>query len=291
MAAAEQDIDRVSGVTTTGHEWDGIKELNNPLPRWWLWIFYATIVWAALYAIAYPAIPLMSRATGGVLGWNSRTAVAADLAALEARRGADLQALRAAPLEAIAADARLLGFARAYGKAAFGDNCAACHGAGAGGAKSYPNLIDDEWLWGGKLADIQQTITYGIRSGHDETRQGNMPALVRDGLIKRDEAAILADYTRHLAGLPVEKLDVAKGAQLFAANCASCHGDAGKGNRELGAPNLTDSIWLYGSDRAAILEGLTNGRGGVMPAFTGRLDEATVKALTVYVHTLGGGEQ
>jgi cytochrome c oxidase cbb3-type subunit 3 len=290
MAAAEKDIDRVSGVTTTGHEWDGIKELNNPLPRWWLWIFYATIVWAALYAIAYPAIPLFSSATKGVLGWNSRSAIVTDLAALDARRGADLQALKAAPLESIASDARLLGFARAYGKAAFGDNCAACHGAGAGGAKSYPNLIDDEWIWGGKLADIKQTLDYGIRSGHDEARQGNMPAMVRDGLIKKEEAPVLADYVRHLAGLPVEKADLKKGEALFAANCASCHGDAGKGNRELGAPNLTDSIWLYGSEKASIVEGLTNGRGGVMPAWSGRLDEATIKALAVYVHTLGGGE-
>lgn len=285
------DIDDVTGVSTTGHEWDGIKELNNPLPRWWLWTFYACILFSAIYVVVYPAIPLISTATNGTFGWNSRSAVVQDLAALDASRGSSLAALKAASLDEIKADPKLLSFAQAYGKAAFGDNCGGCHGAGAGGAKGYPNLVDDDWIWGGTLADIQQTIMYGIRSGHDQARIGSMPAFVKDGVLKREEASILADYVRSIAKLPVSssaKLD--KGAELFAANCAACHGDAGLGNKELGAPNLTDGIWLYGSEKAAIEDGLVNGRGGVMPHWGARLDEPTVKALTVYVHTLGGGQ-
>ncbi len=284
------DIDAATGVSTTGHEWDGIKELNNPLPRWWLYVFYATIVWAFLYAIAYPAIPLVSSATGGLLGWNTRSAVERDLAALSRQRGARLDVLKSASLEEIAASPAMLTFARAAGKAAFADNCAGCHGVGASGAKGYPNLNDDEWLWGGTLAELQQTIQYGIRSGHDQARMGSMPAMVRDGMIKRDEALVLADYVRSIAGLAVEpKADLKRGETLFAANCAACHGDRGTGNKDMGAPNLTDGIWLYGADKAAIVEGLTHGRGGVMPAWADRLDEPTIKALTVYVHTLGGG--
>lgn len=286
-----KDVDQVTGVTTTGHEWDGIRELNNPLPRWWLWLFYATIVFSVGYMAVYPAVPLVSDATKGLLGWNTRSAVEADLAALEAARGERLAQLRAAPLEAIPADPKLLAFAQAYGKAAFGDNCGGCHGAGGAGAKGYPNLNDDEWIWGGTLADISTTITHGIRSGTDEARVGPMPAFVRDGVVSRADAGALADHVRALAGLPATgTTDPAKGAELFAANCAACHGAEGRGNRELGAPNLTDAIWLYGSDRATLVETIANGRGGVMPAWSGRLDEATIKALTVYVHTLGGGE-
>ncbi|KAA2237970.1 cytochrome-c oxidase, cbb3-type subunit III [Salinarimonas soli] len=283
-------VDAATGVPTTAHEWDGIRELNNPLPRWWLNVFYVTIVWALLYAIAYPAIPLIHSATGGLFGWNTRSAVERDLAALSQQRGARLDVLKSASLEEIAGNPTMLTFARAAGKAAFADNCAACHGVGAGGAKGYPNLNDDDWLWGGTLAEVQQTIQYGIRSGHDQARAGAMPAFVRDGILKRDEAVVLADYVRSIAGLPVEpKADLKRGETLFAANCAACHGDKGAGNKEMGAPNLTDGIWLYGSEKAAVVETLTNGRGGVMPAWTGRLDEATIKALTVYVHTLGGG--
>jgi cytochrome c oxidase cbb3-type subunit 3 len=284
------DIDAATGVSTTGHEWDGIRELNNPLPRWWLWVFYATIVWAFLYVLAYPAIPLVTSATNGLLGWNTRSAVERDLAALAAQRGERLNVLKSASLEEIAGSPAMLAFARAAGKAAFADNCAGCHGVGAGGAKGYPNLNDDDWLWGGTLAEVQQTIQYGIRSGHDQARVGSMPAFVRDGILKREEAMVLADYVRSIAGLSVEpKADLKRGETLYAANCAACHGDAGAGNKEMGAPSLTDGIWLYGADKAAIVEGLTHGRGGVMPGWSGRLDEATIKALTVYVHTLGGG--
>ena len=201
--------------------------------------------------------------------------------------------LAAASLQEIASDPLLLDFARAQGRAAFAENCAPCHGAGGGGGRGYPNLNDDEWIWGGNLDEIAQTIRHGIRSTDADTRQGaTMPALGRDGTLKRPDIENVADYVRSLAGLPVApKADLAAGQKVFAETCAVCHGDAGKGKRELGAPNLTDAIWLYGSDKAAIVDGIWNGRGGMMPAWAGRLDAVTIKALTVYVHSFGGGEK
>lgn len=285
-------VDRVTGQTTTGHEWDGISELNTPLPRWWLWTFYLTIVWAIAYWIVYPAWPLASSFTRGLFGWASREAVVVELDALKAQRGTFLTRITQTPLEDIGKDAALMSFATAQGRAAFGDNCAPCHGAGGGGGKGFPNLNDDEWLWGGKLADISQTITHGIRWAADEqTRVSAMPAFGRDGVLKRPEVNAVAHYVRSLAGLQAQpKADLALGATIYEANCAACHGEKGLGNRELGAPNLTDAIWLYGSEHAAIVEGVWNGRGAAMPAWGGRLDETTIKALTVYVHSLGGGE-
>jgi cytochrome c oxidase cbb3-type subunit 3 len=285
-------IDDATGITTTGHEWDGIRELNNPLPRWWLWLFYITIIWSIAYWIIYPAWPLMSSATQGVLNWNSREAVVADLEALKVQRGAMFVKLTAASLPEIAADPVLSDFARAVGRQAFATNCAPCHGAGGGGAKGYPNLVDDDWLWGGKLADIAQTIRYGIRSGDPKSRVGDMPDFGRDGILKPEEISTVADFVRSLSRLPVDpKTDIARGARIFADNCAGCHGPEGKGTRELGAPNLTDAIWLYGPDKATIIETVTNGRGGVMPAWAGRLDDTTIKALAVFASTFGGGEK
>jgi cytochrome c oxidase cbb3-type subunit 3 len=288
---AKQEIDVVTGTATTGHEWDGIKELNTPLPRWWVWVFYATIVWSVLYWIVYPAWPQVSSYTKGVFNYSSRADVAADLAALQKIRGDKAVALANADLADIEKDQALLSFARAQGKAAFGDNCAPCHGTGATGTKGYPNLNDDDWLWGGSLPAIYQTIEYGIRSGHAQARENQMPAFGKDGTLKRDEIVQVANYVRSLAGLPVRPgVDLAAGGKIFAENCAVCHGDEGKGNEELGAPNLADRIFLNGADEAAIVESINTGRGGVMPAWAGRLDPATLKALAVYVHTLGGGK-
>jgi cytochrome c oxidase cbb3-type subunit 3 len=288
---AKQEIDVVTGTATTGHEWDGVKELNTPLPRWWLWVFYATIIWSVLYWIVYPSWPLVSSYTKGVFHYSSRADVAKEIAALHGLRGEKAVALAKVDLADIEKDPALLAFARAQGKAAFGDNCAPCHGVGATGAKGYPNLNDDDWLWGGTLPAIYQTIEYGIRSGHAESRENQMPAFGKDGTLKRDEIVQVANYVRSLAGLPVRQgVDLAAGKTIYADNCAVCHGDEGKGNEELGAPNLTDRIFLNGSDEAAIIESINTGRGGVMPAWAGRLDPATLKALAVYVHTLGGGK-
>ena len=204
MAEERKDIDPVTGIATTGHEWDGLRELNTPLPRWWLWLFYLTIVWSIGYWIVYPAWPLLTTSTQGVFGYHTRSAVADDLEALKRQRGPMVEKLAAASLSSIVADPQLLDFARAQGRVAFADNCAPCHGAGGGGAKGYPNLNDDDWLWGGKLTDIEHTIRYGARAGDDKGRAGTMPAFGRDNILKPNEISAVADYTRSLSGLPTE---------------------------------------------------------------------------------------
>lgn len=285
-------VDSVSGTVTTGHEWDGIRELNTPLPRWWLWMFYATIVWSVGYWVVYPSWPLIASYTSGTFGWNSRAAIQNDLAELRAQRGDMMGRLASASTSQIAADPQMRSFANAVGRSAFGNNCAPCHGSGGGGAKGYANLNDDEWLWGGTLADIEQTIRHGIRTTDDKARAGTMPAFGREGMLQRAEIEAAADYVLKLAGRPVaSSAKLEQGAKVFADNCAACHGEKGLGNRELGAPNLTDAVWLFSPDRDTIIEGIVNGRGSVMPAWSERLDDATIKALTVYVHGLGGGEK
>jgi cytochrome c oxidase cbb3-type subunit 3 len=243
------------------------------------------------YWIVYPAWPLLSSYSTGVLHYSSRADVAVELANLEKIRGEKMVALGSASLADIEKDPALLALARARGKTVFGDNCAPCHGSGAAGAKGYPNLNDDDWLWGGSLDQIMQTIQYGIRSGHPKTHDSAMLAFGKEGVLKPEQIVTVANFVRSLSGLPTDKgYDAAAGKKIFAENCAACHGDTGKGNQELGAPNLTDKIWLYGSDEASLVETITNGRSGVMPAWVDRLDPSTVKAMAVYVHSLGGGK-
>lgn len=292
MATDKTEVDSVTGTATTGHEWDGIRELNTPLPRWWLWLFYATIVWGIGYWIVYPSWPLISTFTPGISGWNSRSAVANDLNDLKTMRAPMTARLAATQLADIKTDQALADFTYAQGRSSFRENCGPCHGAGGGGARGYPNLNDNDWLWGGTLEQIQKTIEFGVRSGHAKTHESQMPAFGKDGMLKPNEIGTVANYVRSLANLSARPgAELAAGRKLYADNCAVCHGAEGKGNKELGAPDLTDGIWLFGSDEAAIVEVITNSRGGVMPAWTGRLDPMTIKALTFYVHSLGGGEK
>ncbi|ESX11588.1 MULTISPECIES: cytochrome-c oxidase, cbb3-type subunit III [unclassified Mesorhizobium] len=282
-------IDEVSGISTTGHEWDGIRELNNPLPRWWVWTFYITIVWAIGYTIAYPAWPLLHTTTKGVLGYSSRNDVGNELSKAEAAKGKYVAAIEAKSVSEIAADDTLREFAVAAGGAAFKLNCVQCHGSGAQGSKGFPNLNDDDWLWGGKADQIQQTITHGIRFASDpDTRLSEMPAFA--DIITADQIKQVSAYVASLSGAVVNQALVAPGAKVFAENCVACHGDNAKGNKELGAPDLTDAIWLYGSGEAAIAAQVTAPKHGVMPAWGARLGEIKVKELAVYIHSLGGGE-
>lgn len=296
MASSQHDqelkIDAATGQSINDHEWDGIRELNTPLPRWWVNVFYATILWSIGYWIVYPAWPLVNDYTKGLFGYSTRASVHAELDELQARRTAQAAGLKDASLEQIRTDANLSRIALAQGKAAFGDNCSPCHGIGGAGGKGYPNLNDDDWLWGGKLSDIETTLKNGIRvAGNDNTRLSVMSAFGRDGVLKRDEVRAVANHVRVLAKLEPEKgANLALGKKIFGEQCVSCHGEEGKGNQELGAPNLTDNIWLFGSDIETIYETVNNGRSGVMPAWGGRLDPVTIKALTVYVHSLGGGK-
>ena len=283
--------DSLSGTDLTGHEWDGIRELNTPLPRWWVWTFYITIVWAVGYAIAYPAIPLCTDATKGVLGWSSRALLAEEIAAVEAGRKGIIERIAKSSVAEIRDDAELNQFALAGGRSAFAVNCSQCHGSGAQGAKGFPNLNDDDWLWGGSLEAIQTSITVGIRSSdNDETRDSDMPAFGTDEILSKAEITDVANFVRSLSGLENDAGAAGRGAVIYADNCAACHGADGGGDRELGAPALNDAIWLYGSDLATIVETVDKSRRGVMPAWGRRLDTATIKELAVYVHALGGGE-
>lgn len=287
----DNNIDRVTGVATTGHVWDGdLKELNKPLPRWWLYTFYATIVWGIGYCIAYPAWPTLTSYTTGVLGYNQRTAVTIDIAEGKADQERYLTAIGETPLDEISKHADLANFARAGGAAVFGTNCSGCHGRAGQGAKGYPNLLDDDWLWGGTLADIQATIVGGIRSGHPEARDFAMPRFGLDQILTPAEIGDAAEYVLTLSGKSTDAAAAKRGAEIFAAQCAACHGESGTGNQAMGAPNLTDPIWLYGGEKANVAETITTGRGGVMPSWDGRLDPATIKMLAVYVHGLGGGQ-
>ncbi len=294
MSTDKREIDEHTGVETTGHEWDGIKELNNPLPRWWLWIFYATIVWAVIYMVLMPAIPGlpgMGGATPGLRGENERLNVATELAALQEARTPMFAMLSAAEsLTEIERDPQLLRFALEAGESAFGDNCATCHGSGAQGFAGYPNLNDDVWLWGGTLADIKHTLTVGIRAEHPETRISVMPAYGETGLLSRAEINDMVEYVVNLSGGEADQAAVGRGTETWTSQCAVCHGPSGQGLREFGAPNLTDAEWLYGGDRETIYETIYHSRYGVMPHWSDRLDESVIDALAVYVYSLGGGE-
>lgn len=288
MAAPEKD--EITGQETTGHSWDGIQELDTPLPLWWLIVFYASIIWAIGYWVVYPAWPSLSDYTKGVIGYSSRASVATDLAAAKAAQQGFVDRIAKATPADIEKDPKLLEFALAGGKSAFGDNCAPCHGSAAQGSKGYPNLADDDWLWGGRLEDIQQTIRYGIRANNDETRYSEMPAFGRDEILSPEQISDVAEFVLSLSGRADDAAAAKKGAAVFAENCVDCHGAKGTGNREFGAPNLADAIWLYGGDKKTIVETVTNARRGVMPNWDGRLPATTIKQLAIYVHALGGGE-
>lgn len=278
---------------TTGHSWDGIEEFNNPLPRWWLWAFYATIVWGIGYSIAYPAWPGISKATAGVLGYSTRAEVAEEIAAVDQANAAINSRLESVELTAIAEDPELLGYAGNAGAAVFRTWCAQCHGSGAAGAQAsgYPNLLDDDWLWGGDIAAIHETVSYGIRTeDHPDTRFSMMPAFGRDDLLESEQISQVANYVMSLSGTPRDAGEVAAGAEVYAENCSSCHAEDATGDRMQGAPDLTDAIWLYGGDYERLVETVHGSRYGVMPAWQGRLSEAQIRAVSAYVHGLGGGE-
>ncbi len=288
--ADKREIDEATQTATTGHEWDGIKELDTPMPRWWLWTFYATIVWAIGYVIMMPAWPLINGATPGLLGYSSRANVTAELGQVATGNAPLNTRLIEADLDAIADDPELLRFATAGGGAVFRNHCSQCHGAGGGGALGgYPNLIDDDWLWGGTVEDIHLTLLHGIRyEADDDTRFSQMPAF--GDILEEDQILGLVEYVRSLSGADHDEAAAAAQAETFVDNCSACHGEDGKGMRDQGAPNLTDGIWLFGGDAATIEHTIRYSRYGVMPAFGNRLSEADIRKVAVYVNTLGGGE-
>jgi cytochrome c oxidase cbb3-type subunit 3 len=288
---SHKEIDTVTGVETTGHVWDGdLKELNKPLPKWWLYTFYTCVIWAIGYWAFYPAWPTMSDYTKGYFGYSQRGEVAERVAAARADQAKYFDQIAATPLADIEKNQELMPFVMAGGAAVFGDNCGPCHGKGAQGGPGFPNLNDDDWLWGGTPEAIQQTITHGIRSGDPEMRDMAMPRFGLDGILQPDQIKDAAQYVMSLSGHATDETAAKRGAAIFAENCAACHGEEGKGNQDVGAPNLTDGIWLYGGKEADIVKTIQTGRGGVMPYWTGRLDPVTIKMLAAYVHALGGGQ-
>ncbi|TAL01407.1 MAG: cytochrome-c oxidase, cbb3-type subunit III [Rhodospirillaceae bacterium] len=290
MAGKSPKIDSVTGVEIREHEWDGIQELDTPTPRWWLWVFLACCIWAVGYWVVMPAWPLPSGYTKGVIGWSQRANVVRDLADLaETRKPLESQ-LMTADLSDIEKNPAIFEFAVASGRAAFKENCAPCHGSGAQGALGYPNLNDDDWLWGGSLSAIQQTITHGIRNQDKESRFSEMPAFLRDGILTRAQVDDVVEYVTQISGQKADAAVAKRGAEVFGQNCVSCHGSDGRGDRSVGAPNLTDAIWLYGGDRASIRQTVSYARNSSMPSWASRLSPATIRALAVYVHSLGGGE-
>ena len=240
-----------------------------------------------IYWFFYPTWPTLSGNTKGSLNWTKFSELSGEQKKIEEKKIVYLEQMSKKSLEEIRQDEKLMQFALNTGKSAFRENCSACHGQGAQGYKGYPNLNDDDWLWGGKLSDIYQTLLYGIRSGHDSARVNQMPSFGLDKVLKKAE---INDTIEYVLSLSNKSEFNARGEAIFKANCVACHGNEGKGNQELGAPNLTDAIWLYGSDKKDIYYTIYYARAGVMPFWKNRLDDNTIKSLTLYVHSLGGGK-
>lgn len=285
----QNKVDEATGVETTGHSWDGIEELNNPLPRWWLWTFYLTIIWGVGYTIAYPAWPLVSGATQGLMGWSSRANVSAAIEAHEAKNAGLVEELVSVDLTTLESSNDLHRYAVARGGAVFRAQCSQCHGSGAAGAKGYPNLLDDDWLWGGTLEQIAFSVQHGIRNDtDDDAHYSEMPAYGE--LLSAEEITGVVEYVYSLSNTEFDAGLAETGSAVFADQCAACHGDDATGDITQGAPNLRDAIWLYGGDRETLTHTVENARFGVMPAWGQRLSDADIRAVSVYVHSLGGGE-
>jgi len=288
-------VDEISGVETTGHEWDGIEELNNPIPKWWVWTAIACCVWSFAYWVVMPSFPIPTSEgwsyVRGAIGYSQREIVLNQIAEIEADREIYREEIAAMPIEKIRGSEELLQIALASGSANFGDNCAPCHGSGGQGVSGFPSLVDDDWIWGGTLDDIVLTIQHGINwEADDETRYGEMPAFVDDELIPEDQARDVTQFVLSLSGLSEDQTAATRGAVVFEEQCSVCHMEDGTGMRELGSPNLADAIWLYGDDATTVYETIAHGRAGTMPAWQNRLSSGAIKELAIYVHSMGGGE-
>ncbi|NBV05705.1 MAG: cytochrome-c oxidase, cbb3-type subunit III [Proteobacteria bacterium] len=287
MTEPEQKNNETKKTETTGHSWDGISEYNIGAPRWWLIVWVICIIWSFIYWIFYPTWPSPDGNTKGKLNWTERSQLKESQAEIDILRNSFLEKIAAQSFDQIQKDPQLMEFALNGGRSAFKENCAACHGTGAQGYKGFPNLNDDDWLWGGKVSDIYQTLLYGIRSSHDKTRYSQMPSFGLDKILNKEEINDVAEYVMSLSD---KSHSNSKGEAIFKANCVACHKLGGVGNKSVGAPNLSDAIWLYGGKKEDLLYTIYYARAGVMPYWIGRLDDVTIKQLALYVHSLGGGE-
>lgn len=288
----KSEQDRLAfGKPTAELEWDGIRKLDMPPPRWWVLTFWACFVFSVIWWALYPSWPGTESYFPGLLGYDQRAVVADQIAAAEAERAEMLARIeQVEQLEQVTADAELMQYAVTAGGVAFANNCAPCHGLGGAGQGFFPSLADDDWIWGGTLADIQHTIRHGVRSGSEEARDSQMPAFGADQILTRDQIGDVSEYVLSLTGRAQDADAAARGEAVFVENCIACHGEGGVGVREVGAPALNDAIWLYGGEKADIISQIHSPRHGVMPAFGGRLDNPTINMLAIYVHSLGGGQ-
>jgi cytochrome c oxidase cbb3-type subunit III len=281
---ADVERDPHTGYLTTGHEWNGIKELNSPVP-WAVWVFIAvTHLFAVIYWILMPTWPLLTTYTKGLLGHNDRVEVQEAVREAARDRAIWTDRVSANSYQTVLSDAALLAKVRETGRTLFGDNCAACHGREARGAHRFPDLTTEYWLWGGSPEAVAETIRVGINSPHPKSRVSQMLAFGRDGMLQRAAIDNVVAYVRSLSGAAgVPPAAVAAGATIFKETCASCHGETAKGNPDVGAPDLTGTRWIYGSDAEAIYETVWGGRRGYMPSWEGRLSDVERKILTLYL--------
>lgn len=288
---AIEERDSFTGRTTTGHEWNGIKELDTPVPRGVLMFIVVTHIWAIAWWFFVPTWPLGTTYTKGLLGVNQRTTVEASIISARQQRAAWTSRLETEPYDTILADPDLMAIVRSTGRRLFGDNCAACHGTDGRGRAGYPDLTDDDWLWGGGPELIEQTIRVGINSRHSDSRIAQMPAFGRDEMLDRTQVRNVAAYVYSLSNPDYSTeqnvATIEAGHEVFVATCAACHGEDAKGNRDVGAPNLTDAHWLYGGDLQTIISSVHGGREGHMPTWDERLAPVDIRTLALYVHDLG----
>lgn len=278
--------DPLTGHETTGHEWDGITELNTRVPRS-IWFFvFVTHLWALILWFLLPTWPLITTYTKGILGIDQRDEVQESIVVANAARADWTDRVDALPVADILGDGELMARVTNTAHQLFGDNCAGCHGTAATGGPGFPSLADDDWLWGGDPDTMMETLRVGVNAGHPDTRVSQMLAFGRDGILGREEIRTVVDYVLSLSGAAIPADRAAAGAEIYAANCASCHGEDGRGSTELGAPNLTDDIWIYGGDAASLFTTVHDGRQGWMPTWEGRLTETERKILTVYLQDI-----
>lgn len=294
--AGTPEKDAISGQSTTGHEWDGIKELNTPLPKWWVYVFYVCILWSIGYWVVYPAWPTATGFTQGAIGYSSRSALEGELASARAAQADQIEGLASLSVTEIAADANLAAYARAGGAVLFKENCAACHQSGGAGAYGYPTLADDSWIWGGTLEEIEYTLTNGIRSDLSaDTRLSEMPRF--GDFLEASDINAVAGYVKAMSQGQAPE---GRGQEVYLEQCAACHSSDGMnpvsdGNPMMGAPALGDQVWLYARPGEQMSEEdiaaqVRAPKHSVMPAWGGRLSASEIKMLANYVHSLGGGQ-
>ncbi|WEX10818.1 cytochrome-c oxidase, cbb3-type subunit III [Chelativorans sp. AA-79] len=286
MAVGERDP--VTGKPTTGHEWNGIKELDNRVPRAVIFFLVATTLFSTVYWVLMPSWPLGVTYTKGLLGIDQRQTVEKVVQEAAAQRAAWTDEIARLGFAEITERPELMRIVRESGRTLFGDNCAACHGTDAKGNPGFPSLADDAWLWGGDPEIVAETLRIGINSTHPETRFAQMPAFGRDGILDRAAISSIVSFIRNNAeGIddlgPLDAKGIEEGTQLFADNCAACHGAEGRGDPAMGVPDLMDDSWVTGSDRTTLIRIISQGRQGHMPHWENRLTETDRKILALYV--------